>query len=299
MNEQIEKFISNRPEAIAVYGYGSGVFKQSGYTSKDKPQIDLIIVVDDLRKWHIENMKLNRHDYSLTGKIYFKHAKLSKLKGMTGITYVSNIEENNSVFKYGTIELSDLLNQLNTWEHFYLAGRFQKTIYPIKETDDLRKAIEKNRENALLVATYLQDKDIVAKKDILVTLCGLSYLGDTRMKFAENPRKVLNIVEGSFDEFNKIYKFDNDYLTEENNDTIIIDRNIVLERINDLPKGLLCSIKETLINGDSEAKEKILEYFEELNKKESSQQTLKGLRTNGFSRSIKYALKKLAKRFKK
>ena len=35
------------------------MFKQSGYTNKDKPQIDLILVVDDLKKWHLENMKLN------------------------------------------------------------------------------------------------------------------------------------------------------------------------------------------------------------------------------------------------
>ena len=41
--------------------------------------------------------------------------------------------------------------------------------------------------------------------DVYTGICGLSYLGDTRMKFAENPRKVLNIVEGSYDSLNEIY----------------------------------------------------------------------------------------------
>ena len=300
MNKNIEEFINRRPDVVAAYGYGSGMFKQAGYTSKDKPQIDLIFIVDDnhLRAWHIENMKLNRKDYSLIGRVFFKYAPLSILKGRTGITYVSNIEENGSTFKYGTIELSDFLNQLDTWEHFYLTGRFQKTIYPIKETKELKNGIEKNRENALLVAAYLQNKDVVTKKDILVTLCGLSYLGDTRMKFAENPKKVENIVDGSFEEFNKIYNFNNEYLTEQDN-TIKINRNVVEERLTSLPRELLFYIKESLISSDKDAKKKILEYLEDLNKKESKQQTIKGIGTNGVVRSIKYASKKLAKRFKK
>ena len=63
MNENVINFVKNRPEVVAAYGYGSGIFKQSGYTSKDKPQIDLILVVDDLKKWHKENMKANPKDF--------------------------------------------------------------------------------------------------------------------------------------------------------------------------------------------------------------------------------------------
>ena len=39
MKEQILDFLSCRPKVIAAYGYGSGVFKQAGYSSKDKPPI--------------------------------------------------------------------------------------------------------------------------------------------------------------------------------------------------------------------------------------------------------------------
>ena len=130
MKNEILKFINKRPKVKGAYGYGSGVFKQSGYTEKDKPQIDLILVVDNLKEWHNENMKLNSKDYSLTGKMYFKTKSNSKLKDITGITYLSNIEEDGKVFKYVTIEEKDLLKYLETWESFYLPGRFQKTNFP-------------------------------------------------------------------------------------------------------------------------------------------------------------------------
>lgn len=298
MNKNIEEFINRRPDVVAAYGYGSGVFKQTGYTKKDKPQIDLILVVDDLKKWHIENMKRNKKDYSLIGKLFFKYAKLSTLKGNTGITYVSNIKENGNTFKYGTIEKRDLIDNMNTLKSFYMPGRFQKTIYPIIEDEELKEAIKRNRENGLIIASYLQENDIVSKKDIFKTLCGLSYLGDTRMGIAENPNKVLNIVEGSFAEFNRIYSFNNEYLKEKDN-SIIINKDVVREKLNVLPKKLLYYIGEELNSNDLETKKKILEYFENLNKIESKKQTIKGLFTNGIIRSIIYASKKIGKRFKK
>lgn len=297
MIDKIEEFIEKRPEVVAAYGYGSGIFKQSGYTSKDKPQIDLILVVDDLRKWHLENMKLNRNDYSLTGRLFFKKAPISQLKGSTGITYVSNILENGNVFKYGTIEKKDLIINMSTWKSFYMPGRFQKTVYPIKENEFIKEMIDMNREDALLLASYLQKNDEVSKKDLLVTICSLSYLGDTRMKFAENPRKVLNIVEGSYDELTKIYNFNNDYLKEKDN--IKIDRSKLKEKLKQLPANLLRYIDDSLNSEDDIIRQKILEYFTELNKKESTSQTIKGIYTNGVCRSINYASKKLAKRFKK
>jgi len=298
VNKNIEEFINKRPEVVAAYGYGSGVFKQAGYTSKDKPQIDLIFVVDDLKEWHKKNFKLNKRDYSLFGKLYIRFAKESKLKKATGITYLSGIKENGSIFKYGTIEEKDLSKYLETWESFYLPGRFQKTIYPIKETKELKERIEKNREQALLLSAYLQEKDEVTKKDLLVTLCGLSYLGDTRMKFAENPRKVLNIVEGSFDIFDKMYKLDKKYF-KETKDIITLEKSSIKKDLDTLPQSLYDYIKDYLNEDDKVIKEKIEEYFTNMNKYESTKQTIKGLKTNGPCRSISYALKKVMKRFKK
>ena len=295
---RISEFVEKRPKCYASFGYGSGIFKQSGYTSKDKPQLDLIIVVDNLKKWHLENMKINKKDYSFIGKLFFKYAKISKLKGNTGITYVSNIKENGNIYKYGTIEKKDLLEYLENWNSFYLPGRFQKIVYPINSNEELDKKIEENRRNALLLAAFLNNKEETTKKDIFVTLCGLSYLGDTRMKFAENPRKVLNIVEGSYDEFIKIYEFDNKYFNLDN-DKVIVDFDNIKKDLKLLPSGLINYLGKDINKEDDIIRKKILSYFTQLNKKESSKQTIKGIYTNGICRSLIYASKKVMKKLKK
>lgn len=292
--QNIKKFVKNRPKVVAAYGYGSGVFKQSGYTDKDKPQIDLILVVDDLKKWHLENMKKNPRDYSFTGKLFFKYASVSKLKGLTGITYLSNIKEDGSIYKYGTIEKNDLVSYLETWNSFYLPGRFQKRILPIIDSKEIEVANEKNRNAVLLVALLTLPMNRNKLIDVYTEICGLSYLGDTRMKFAENPRKVLNIVEGSYDSLNEIYGKECPYFKILKDEKIEIAREKIIKDISLLPSGLL----EYLENEKDlqVVREKIISYFTELNKKESSKQTLKGLFTNGIIRSIQYASKKVMKK---
>ena len=298
MNDIILEFVRKRPEQVATFGYGSGVFKQAGYTSKDKPQIDMIFVVEDMRKWHKENMKLNRKDYSFIGRLYFKYRRISKLKGKTGIAYISNIKENGSIFKYGTIEASDLIEYLKSWKSFYLAGRLQKPVLIVTDNDEIAAAIKKNRDNALLLSCLLQTENSVSKKDLLATLCGLSYLGDTRMKHFESPRKVLNIVEGNFEALNEIYKFDKSYL-KVYGDNIIIDRDELSKCISELPSELLEYINPYLNESHEVLVTKIEEFFKTMTKGESFKQTIKGIGTNGPLRSIAYAYQKIKKRFKK
>ena len=300
LEKEIKKFIEKRPKVKGAYGYGSGVFKQSGYTSKDKPQIDMIFVVENLKEWHLENIKLNPNDYSFSSKLYFKNASNSKLKGNTGIVYLSNIVENNSVYKYGTIEEKDLEKYLDTWESFYLPGRFQKTILPIIESKNIEKMNKKNRESVLFTALLTLPEGKNKLIDVYTQICGLSYLGDTRMKFAENPRKVLNIVEGSFNIFKDIYGTSNDYFKTNKKEEITIDYKKLMKDINKLPKCLLEYLKENIKKQDINIiREKILTYFTELNKNESSKQTIKGLYSNGIIRSIKYASQKVLKKIKK
>lgn len=296
---RIKAFVLKRPKVKAAYGYGSGVFKQTGYTDADKPQIDLILVVKDLKKWHLENMKKNPKDYSFIGKIFYKYASITNLKGKTGVTYLSNIEEDGNVYKYGTIEESDLLNYLDTWESFYIPGRFQKRILPIIESQNISDINQKNRENVLFTALLTLPNDKNQLIDVYTQICGLSYLGDTRMKFAENPRKVLNIVEGSYNSFLEIYGDGNDYFKINKKGEVKVNREKLLSDIDKLPSCLCQYLKKNIENYNIETiKEQILEYFTRLNQLESSKQTVKGLWTNGIVRSLKYAFQKILKKIK-
>lgn len=294
--EEIKHFIEKRPKVKGAYGYGSGVFKQSGYTKKDKPQIDLILVVDDLKKWHLENIELNPGDYSFTGKRFFKTSSVNKIKKSTGIAYLSNIEEDGKVYKYGTIEEKDLMRYLETWESFYLPGRFQKPNLPIIEDKKLTRLIEENREKALLTALFFLNKEKSDLMELYTSLCCLSYLGDTRMKFAENPEKVSNIVKGSYEFFKEIYGTANDYFSADKKEIVTIKMPKLKKAISCLPKALVEYIGYTEDLG--EVKNRIIEYFTNLNKNESTEQTIKGISTNGVIRSVKYASQKVLKKIR-
>ena len=60
--EKTRNFADNRPNALGVFCYGSGVFRQESYLPSDKPQIDMLFVVEDMKQWHLENMELNKRD---------------------------------------------------------------------------------------------------------------------------------------------------------------------------------------------------------------------------------------------
>lgn len=283
MKDFIKEFLNERPEVVAAFGYGSGVFKQLGYDSKEKPQIDLILVVNDMKLWHKENIKRNPKDYSFIGRNFFLNSSLDEIKGITGITYQSNIEYKGHLFKYGIIEYGDFVRHMQTWDSFYVPGRFQKPILTIKSNNFIDELILQNRRNACKVGLLcLNNKDL---KDLYLTICNLSYSGDTRMKVAENPKKVDNIVGASYDKFNEMYNFNDLY--QKNGERIEYEIDI-----DELPSSLEKYIK------DDKTKEKVMEYLSDLNRKESSLQTMKGIKTNGIVKSLRYGLAKVLKKFR-
>ena len=297
MEKKIEKFISKRPECLGVYGYGSGVFKQVGYEEDDKVQLDLIFIVEDIKKWNVTNIEMNPTDYSKSSKKYFTKTSREKLMGLTGITYLSNIEEDGNTFKYGVVDYEAFKNSLSTWNSFYVPGRFQKTIKEFKSNDDIRKLIIDNRRSAVITSLLISDSNTNVK-NLLVKLCQLSYAGDTRMAFAENPRKVLNIVEGSYDKFIDMYLPILKEYSEVKEDEIVFGVDI-LKQVFKLPKCLAKYLKEKELTTKESRELEIMNYLSEINKKESKEQTMQGLKTNGLSKSIGYALAKVKKRFKK
>ena len=283
MEDFIKEFLNKRPDVVAAFGYGSGVFKQLGYNSNEKPQIDLILIVNDIKLWHKDNIKKNPKDYSFIGRNFFLNSSLDEIKGITGITYQSNIEYKKHLFKYGIIEYDDFVKHMQTWDSFYVPGRFQKPILTIKSNKYIDEVILQNRRNACKIGLLCLDKKEL--KELYLTICSLSYSGDTRMKIAENPKKVDNIVGASYDKFEEMYNFDDLY--RKNGEKIEFELNL-----KELPSSLENYIK------DNKTKEKVIEYLFSLNRKESSLQTIKGIKTNGIVKSLKYGFAKVLKKFR-
>jgi translocator assembly and maintenance protein 41 len=129
--------------------------------------------------------------------------------------------------KYGVIQHSTLINDLNDWQQLYVAGRLHKPV-AILESDsaalDLQDALQRNLSTALsiaLISMPLTFDDVSLFKRISqISYSGnralklklkkwlkfnVTLLGDVRMKFAENPEKVSNIVDANIDHFRKLY----------------------------------------------------------------------------------------------
>lgn len=296
--EAIRKFALERPDSRGIYGYGSGVFKQA--SSSGKPLTDVIFLVDDIKKWHLENMKINPRDYSLIGRVYLSRSSVETIKGVNGITYFSEINGGEYTFKYGVIEVLDFISGLDTWNNMFMAGRFHKPVLEINSEEEIREAIDYNRKCALLVACLFCDP-LVTDREIYNKLCGLSYLGDARMAIAENPHKVENIVEGSYEKLRELYPLNKSYLNRVAEDLYSIDYSILLRSLCNLPEGIL----EYLEDMDTDFKDiemlriNIYEYLTSKNRVESRAQILQGIKTNGVIRSIPYAFAKVKKRFSK
>ncbi|MDE5889307.1 MAG: phosphatidate cytidylyltransferase, partial [Bacilli bacterium] len=294
----IARFSYRRPDSLGVYGYGSGVFKQAiQAVQKVPPQTDIIFIVEDIRKWHQENMKLNQHDYSILGKIHFNSSSISKLKGKNNITYLSNIYENDFYFKYGVIEVEDFLRGLSVWDNIFVAGRFHKPVLEIKSNEEIKESINYNRKCALMIACLFCDP-VTNITEVYRRISALSYTGDARMAFAENPNKVKNIVSGSFDKFVLTYPLIEDYITSMDNGMLYINHSRILERMDELPESLLTFLTE--LDTDYSCLDivriNVGTFFIMKNRQESKNQIVEGIKTNGIVRSVPYAFAKVRKR---
>ena len=302
ITKEILDFIETLPPTVAVIGYGSGVKPQAGYTAQDKRQIDLFIVVQDLKLWHDENQILNPNHYTLTSRLFFELPTKFQHMG-TDICYIPYLKHQTSVFKIGIIEEKDLLNDLNEWTSFFLAGRFQKDILVLKCDEKIKDAILKNRKNAMIISLLLLDEEHLNINDFLTQIVSLSYIGDPRMHFAENPQKVQNIVEGSLENLKNIYQ-DDDFYTVHENGSIEIDYTEIYDYgLQEMPQSIQeifknLDIKDASLSSKEDLlklRKALLEYFKVRNKRSGTLQALKGILTAGPAKSLEYGIEKLKK----
>lgn len=305
IRERILKFIEILPKTESVKAYGSSIAYQSGYKENEKKQVDLIVVVDDIKKFYEENLKKNKFMYKFVPKIYFNCASRDRLKKAAGICYTTDINYGIDTYKMGVIEKQDVLDDLLNWKTFYIAGRFQKEMFTAVEDKEIEKANELNKKNALTVALLLLDKENPTLIDLYEKICSLSYMGDSRKNFkAEDPNKIKKLASGSKEHFNKEYKDKTTLFTSDKKENITINYKEVYKMIKYLPENLLERIRKVAEESKEEENiEKIREvicgYLEEIIKSSSSGQTKKGILTTGPKNSITYAVAKLKKGRKK
>ncbi len=305
IRERITKFVSTVPGVVSCKAYGSSIGYQSGYSKDEKKQVDLIVMVDDIKKFYKENLKKNAYMYKLIPKIYFSRTSEKTLRSAAGICYTTDIHYGGDIYKMGVIEKRDVLDDLLNWKTYYIAGRFQKEMYTVVKDEEIEKATEKNWKNAITVTCLLLDKEKPTIIDFYETLCSLSYKGDSRKALkAEDPNKVKKLASGSKDYFDKIYKEKTNLFKENKNGIVEINYDLVMKEVKNLPSNLYKELKgldntKDLENNLIKMREIIDRYLVNIISSSSKGQTLKGILTTGPANSISYAFEKLKKGRKK
>lgn len=189
-----------------AFAYGSGVFRQAGYTAKDKPLLDFIFAVSHPSHWHAINMQQNPTHYSVPMRILGSNAvSWMQEKGLgASVWFNVEVEIEGKIVKYGVISVDALCRDLLDWETLYISGRTQKPVRILQDDARVRLANQVNLASAMRTALLLLPEEFT-EVQLFEEIAGLSYRGDFRMKVGENPLKVRNIVSAQLEEFQSLY----------------------------------------------------------------------------------------------
>eukprot|EP01087_Luapelamoeba_hula_P009829 TRINITY_DN256_c2_g1_i1.p1 TRINITY_DN256_c2_g1~~TRINITY_DN256_c2_g1_i1.p1 ORF type:complete len:329 (-),score=56.72 TRINITY_DN256_c2_g1_i1:16-1002(-) len=208
-DEELRGVVERLPSVRFAMGYGSGVVQQQQQHQQattaahhhgravtaaggEQPMRDLILAVDDPLAFHQHNICINKKHYS--GVAYFG-AELARdlQEWAAGIYFNPYVRINGQLVKYGVISHARLLSDLQNWDSLYVSGRMQKPYKDIIKDKAVDEACKANLQGALC-ASLLTLPEEFSEQQLWQTVTQLSYQGDFRMKFGENPHKIANIV---------------------------------------------------------------------------------------------------------
>ncbi|KAI9297917.1 mitochondrial matrix Mmp37 [Neoconidiobolus thromboides FSU 785] len=316
VNSELDTILSHFDAPIRfACGYGSGVFKQLGYSSNDLPQVDLIFGVTHPAHWHSENFRKNRHHYSGMSKLGSGFVSMVQDNFGAGIYYNPYCKIGNLKVKYGVISIEKLVNDLVHWDTLYLAGRMQKPLKILKDDPHVKIANQINRSHALRASLLMLPKTFTIE-ELFTVLVSISYMGDFRMIVGENPKKVQNIVKAQHQFLEEIYHPVIDAFPNLSRNGDIIEQVYDDEMTNKIAKKLPVKLRKVLKNEyiiatrapmnteveykrSSDMKKATEQALSNIVKESALTQSVKGLFTAGITRSIWYIKEKLSKMFRK
>lgn len=300
---------SNSPILKAHYwapdflmAYWSWVIKQNWYKDGEKPMIDLVVWARNTKRWHKENIDKNSWDYSwIVRKIWVDFAEFLQRR-WAKIFYNPFIGFKWEELKYWVIQIDDLVSDLQNWDSLYVAWRLQKPVQILSCSEDVKRAMDKNFENAVNVAILLLWENFT-EEELYMMIAWISYRWDSRMWIAENPDKISNIVSRNLEWFRKIYLWmieSKNWITR--NEDGSFTQEITWERQLEIIKLLPKNLQKWLDKRNFEDTD-YREYLQEDIKWRISQivnwpsitQTIKWLLTAWVKKSARYSWEKLKK----
>ncbi|KAF4315189.1 hypothetical protein BBO99_00005677 [Phytophthora kernoviae] len=255
------------PRVAFTMAYGSGVFRQKNHDASAS-MVDLVFAVDDPQAWHEQNLDRNPHHYSL-------------LKFL-GASNVAAFQEN------------------------FGAGVYYNTLVPLTG-----KLLGTRLIKYGVVSTKTLCEDLQTWKTLYLSgrmhkpkIAGISYLGDFRMSFGENPKKVRNIVDGNFKSFQEIYQHkikNSPFMSRSlSGGDLLVANSMDLTVRQTIVEALPSNISQRLAaksQGQLVSKKHLQRVVASIVFRSSRSQSIKGIATAGGVKSIVYVAQKLKRTY--
>ena len=201
----LESLLDAFPTVSYAFAYGSGVYRQRGYTDEQarSAMTDVVFAVEDPEAWHRENLERHREHYS--GLAWFGPQAVATVQDRgAGLYYNPYASVDGRLIKYGVISRMALEDDLRHWSALYVSGRMHKPVRVLRPCEATRAAAAANHR-AALAAALLQLPARFSEGELYRAVCGLSYAGDVRMGVAESPHKVRDIVAAQLPALRELY----------------------------------------------------------------------------------------------
>lgn len=305
------ELLNMMPEVNSATPYGSGYFQQED-GAKEKKSMDIILSVDKPNEWHSQNYEINPWMYLGSGKRNLMESHATEEVNFPRSLGCFFTDFEGREYKIVVVDKRLLYKHLRTWEHFSLAGRFQKEMVLLVDNSDgvLPELMQFNYESAVKTALLMNPERAISERKLFETIANLSYLGDLRKIFhMENPNKIANIVDGSYDFFKKTYgNCTSEYIFED--DLLYKNsgyyRDVLALKIDTLPISLRNYLFKKLGYLDEydyqEVAEVIKKYFKKVDLADSIKMALRCNQTVGLekvSQTISGKFKKGRQKVKK
>ena len=284
------------PEANSICTYGSGFFLQD--ESIKNRDMDLMISVDSPGRWHIDNYLKNPYMYEGAGindLISFSDNSFPNGLG----AFFTDFE--GTRYKLVVVDKRLLYNDLKTWQHFSLPGRFQKPMKLLIDNSNgvLPSLMKENYDNAIKVALLTSSRLPFRKRDLYENITSLSYKCDVRvLAHFENPNKVADIVSGSYEFFDDVYGnsdlygYLGDYIVRKDD---VSNTDIIDTLPNALKNYLLEDASYRMLRNDVFTSFKIKNFIGFSNMRDSALMALRCRKTVGKEKTIYTILDKKSK----
>lgn len=321
--QQLKEVLKNFPRNITFcFAYGSAAFKQLNNQSNNI--LDLIFVVRNVNHWHSENLKLNPTHYAQPLRFFGQRAIANVQEKWGAKVYYNTLIKitEGYTIKYGIISEVSLIEDLLDWHDIYLAGRLHKPVKILIEPNEhsqLPAALVQNLHSAVHAALILLPQHFT-EIEFYKIIAGLSYNGDFRMIFGENQEKVNNIVLSQLTYFRQLYSpilqhFEN-YVDIPKSETMAVTCHqdispaTRIHHFNQLPRIPQVKLVRAWRHGpvsvdtedclraiahDPDCGEILKHCLKEIVWRSSVTQSLKGIVTAGFIKSIQYSAAKIKK----